>query len=73
MPEILHQASDDQLALAFCFTAVATCGLIMYFSHHLGRLTGHIRMHQPEADMSHSMLASSHSPVIPATVRDKAA
>jgi hypothetical protein len=42
--DLVHQASDDQVALAICFGAVAFCGLIMYFSHHVGRLTGHIRL-----------------------------
>ncbi len=46
MPEFLHQASDDQLALAICFGAVLVSGLIMHFSHHLGRLTGRIRLHE---------------------------
>jgi hypothetical protein len=46
MPEILHQASDDQLALAICFGAVVVSGLIMHFSLHVGRLTGRIRLHQ---------------------------
>ncbi len=46
MPEILHQASDDQIALAICFGAVVVSGLIMHFSLHVGRLTGRIRLHQ---------------------------
>jgi hypothetical protein len=46
VPEFLHQASDDQIALAICFGAVAVSGLIMHFSHHLGRLTGRIRLHE---------------------------
>lgn len=46
MPEILHQASDDQIALAICFGAVAVSGLIMHFSLHVGRLTGRIRVRQ---------------------------
>ncbi|MFN0056457.1 MAG: hypothetical protein ACKV0T_30285 [Planctomycetales bacterium] len=51
MTDFVHQASDDQVALAICLGAVAFCGLIMYFSHHVGRLTGHIRLH--EAPASH--------------------
>ena len=46
MPEIMHQASDDQIALAICFGAVVVSGLIMHFSLHVGRLTGRIRLHQ---------------------------
>lgn len=46
MPEILHQASDDQIALAICFGAVVVSGLIMHFSLHVGRMTGRIRLHQ---------------------------
>ena len=46
MPEFLHQASDDQIALALCFGAVLVSGLIMHFSRHVGRLTGRIRLHE---------------------------
>ncbi|MGE5192796.1 MAG: hypothetical protein ACM3U2_09855 [Deltaproteobacteria bacterium] len=46
MPQFLHQASDDQIALALCFGAVLVSGLIMHFSHHVGRLTGKIRLHE---------------------------
>jgi hypothetical protein len=46
VPEILHQASDDQIALAICFGAVVVSGLIMHFSLHVGRLTGRIRLHE---------------------------
>ena len=42
----MHQASDDQIALAICFGAVVVSGLIMHFSLHVGRLTGRIRLHQ---------------------------
>ncbi len=46
MPEMLHQASDDQIAIAICFGAVVVSGLIMYFSLHIGRMTGRIRLHE---------------------------
>ncbi len=46
MPEFIHQASDDQLALAICLGAVLVSGLVMHFSHHVGRLTGRIRLHE---------------------------
>ena len=46
MPDILRQASDDQIALAICFGAVVVSGLIMHFSIHVGRMTGRVRLHQ---------------------------
>jgi hypothetical protein len=68
MPEILHQASDDQLALAICFGAVVVSGLIMHFSLHVGRLTGRIRLHQtPEQ----GQLVLQEARVV--TVRERAA
>lgn len=72
MADLLHQASDDQMALAICFSAVAACGLIMYFSHHVGRLTGHIRLHDSGAAPRES-LSSIASADLPAGVREKAA
>ena len=66
MPEILQQASDDQIALAICLGAVVVSGLIMHFSLHVGRLTGRIRLHQTpeqgeflldEAQTGHSNLS----------------
>lgn len=73
MAEILHQASDDQLALAICFGAVACCGLIMYFSHHVGRLTGHIRLHESEGGLAREMFDASHPAVVSTALHDKAA
>ena len=67
MPEIIHQVSDDQIALAICLGAVVASGLIMHFSLHVGRLTGRIRLHQTpeqgelvlhESQVSRSMVAS---------------
>jgi hypothetical protein len=46
VPEIVYQASDDQIALAICFGAVVVSGVIMHFSLHLGRLSGRIWLHQ---------------------------
>lgn len=46
VPDILRQASDDQIALIICFGAVVVSGLIMHFSIHVGRLTGRVRLHQ---------------------------
>lgn len=45
MMELLQLASDDQLALAICAGAFVLSGLVMYFSHHVGKLTGHVRLH----------------------------
>ena len=36
----LQNATDDQLALAFCVGGLLVSGGIMYFSLYLGRLTG---------------------------------
>ena len=53
MPEILRQASDDQIALFICFGAVVVSGLIMHFSIYVGRMTGHMRLHQtPEMQLA---------------------
>lgn len=46
MTDFLHQASDDQIALALCIGTVVVSGMIMHFSHHVGRLTGRIRLHE---------------------------
>jgi hypothetical protein len=46
VPEFIPQPSDDQIALVICFGAVVVSGLIMHFSHHVGRLTGRIRLHE---------------------------
>lgn len=70
--ELIHQASDDQMALAICMGAVACCGLIMYFSHHVGRLTGHIRMHESGSETARGML-HSHPVVVSTALHDKAA
>jgi hypothetical protein len=36
----LQNATDDQLALMFCVGGLVVSGCVMYFSLHLGRLTG---------------------------------
>jgi hypothetical protein len=76
VPDFIHQASDDSVALAICFGAVAVSGLIMYFSHHVGRLTGRIRLHDtaPETQLLVAELQPAHlrQPVEPA-VRERAA
>jgi len=76
MTEILHQASDDQLALAICFGAVLVSGLIMHFSHHVGRLTGRVRLHdgreQPDPVSANGRRTVPHLS-IESNVRDRAA
>lgn len=74
MPEFLHQASDDQLALAICFGAVAVSGLIMHFSFNVGRWTGRIRLHETP-DQTALALHEPPQPRIPAEVatHDRAA
>lgn len=76
MTDLLHQASDDQIALALCFGAVLVSGLVMHFSHHVGRMTGRVRLHETagergfalqDAQPRHSHLAAE------AATRDKAA
>jgi hypothetical protein len=46
VPDFLPQPADDHIALAICFGAVLVSGLVMHFSHHVGRLTGRIRLHE---------------------------
>ncbi len=58
MPDFIHQASDDQIALAICFGAVLFSGLVMYFSAHLGQLTGRIRL-QETSEQSTVLLQSA--------------
>ena len=76
MPDILHQASDDQIALAICFGAVAVSGLIMYFSIHVGRMTGRVRLHQTPEQGSFLMPEMQVAPVLrteEVTIRERAA
>jgi hypothetical protein len=76
VPEFIHQASDDQIALAICFGAVLFSGLVMYFSLHLGRLTGRNPLHET-AERSTVLLqnaqpAASHQSA-DSTTRERAA
>lgn len=76
MTDLLHQASDDQIALALCFGAVLVSGLVMHFSHHVGHLTGRIRLHQSggEQGPAHQDALSRHAHLAAeAAARDKAA
>jgi hypothetical protein len=70
--DLVHQASDDQVALAICFAAVAFCGLVMHFSHHVGRLTGHVRL-STGTDRTAQSLRTSPQTAAPAGAREKAA
>lgn len=76
MPEFLSQPADDHIALAICFGAVVVSGLIMHFSHHVGRLTGRVRLHETP-DQSGLMLADAQPAQIRQTeepaVRERAA
>jgi hypothetical protein len=76
VPEFLHQPADDHVALAICFGAVVVSGLIMHFSHHVGRLTGRIRLHEtPDQSgllLPEAQLAQLRQPAEPET-RERAA
>ena len=76
VPEILRQASDDQIALVICFGAVVVSGLIMHFSIHIGRMTGRVRLHQTPEQGSILMPEMQSVPVQRTediTVRERAA
>ncbi|MGQ0637698.1 MAG: hypothetical protein ACT4QC_24235 [Planctomycetaceae bacterium] len=75
MRELIQQASDDQLALAICVASVVGTGLIMYFSHYVGRLSGRVRGVQPGGATSASSTRSlpQVSPAAQVGRRDKAA
>ncbi len=73
MAELLHQASDDQMALAICCGAVVCCGLIMFFSHHVGRLTGHIRMHEAGGESAQALSRAPRPAVVSNVMHDRAA
>lgn len=76
MPEFLHSASDDQLALVICFGAVAVSGLIMHFSYNVGRWTGRIRLHETPGQSGLALHEVQPQPSRIATetaVREKAA
>ena len=76
MADILHSASDDQLALAICFGAVVVSGLIMHFSHHVGRLTGRVRIHETRKTVVRGMAWDGReNPYLPVDTeaRDRAA
>lgn len=39
MFEVLHHASDDQMALVLCFGALVICGAVMHLSLPLAKMT----------------------------------
>lgn len=45
MTALFQNASDDQMALALCAAAFVFSGLVMYFSHHVGRYAQRVRLH----------------------------
>ena len=73
MTDLIQHASDDQAALVLCLGAVALCGLVMHFSHHVGRLTGHIRLHDPGVAPIRTTEAASPAPLAQPVIREKAA
>ena len=52
MTELLQHATDDQIALAFCFGALLISGTVMYFSYHIGQMTN--RNHAQRGDLFRS-------------------
>ncbi len=48
MPVLFAQAADDQFALALCVGAVLLSAGIMFVTPVFTRMTGQIRLHQPE-------------------------
>jgi hypothetical protein len=71
--DLLHQASDDQLALAICVGAVAICGLVMHFSHHVGRMTGHIRLHSTGGEIPLAISREAQTAAAATVMHEKAA
>lgn len=47
MPTLFAQA-DDQFALILCGIAVALSAVVMYLTPVVSRMTGQIRLHQPD-------------------------
>jgi hypothetical protein len=76
MSEFVRGATDDQLALAICFGAVFASGLIMYFSQHVGRLAGRLRLHHPrvvESGAAQPEQPIRQHPAVTGVARDRAA
>lgn len=71
MPDLIHNASDDQIALTVCFAAVAISGLVMYFSYHVGVFTRSIRPEIVPLPMNRSEEMTDIHPG--QTIREKAA
>jgi hypothetical protein len=72
--ELLQNASDDQVALAICCGAFLVSGLVMYFSIHVGRLTGSLPNEGDETKRVGLQTQVRHQMAIHETaVRDRAA
>jgi hypothetical protein len=69
--DLIHNASDDQIALTVCFSAVVISGMVMYFSYHVGVFARNIRSRTVALPINRS----SELKAIPAahSIRDKAA
>lgn len=61
MTALLAQAADDQFALLLCGGAVLLSASIMFLTPMFTRMTGQIRLHQPEQNPEWS--AGSIQPV----------
>lgn len=65
MTAFFQSASDDQVALAICAAAFVFSGLVMYFSHHVGRFSQRVRLHDESrmaelATRQHEVSESTH-------------
>lgn len=65
MAEILHQLSDDQIAISICFAGVVVSGLIMHFSHFVGRLSGRTNLSAPAISRQQTLSLQSGEPAQP--------
>lgn len=73
MVDLIPRASDDVVGLAICIGAVAVCGLIMHFSHYVGRMTGHIRIDSASRPAVHPLKHVQPLPSTKPTIHDRAA
>lgn len=73
MPTLFAQAADDQFALALCVGAVVLSAGIMFLTPVFTRMTGQIRLHQPEQAPEWSAGAISQVAVDEVQVAEKAA
>lgn len=71
MTDLIHNASDDQIALTVCFGAVLVSGLVMYFSYYVGAVARNVRSGTIRLPASRSRDIADRQ--VGATIRDKAA